>query len=65
MLGEQIEEKLKELRELCLFEANDETVHISFNLNSQGWSTEITERNHQSLLNDGISMRNIKGEWIK
>ena len=65
MLGEAIEEKLKELRELCQFGSSNETVHISFHLNSYGWNTEIRERSAESLKNEGISMQNIKGKFIK
>lgn len=65
MLGEQIENKLKELRELCNFGASKETASITFFINSDGWNTEIQERSADSLKNDGISMKNIKGDWIK
>lgn len=65
MLGEQIEQKLKELRELCQLGASKETVHISFHLNSYGWNTEIQERTAESLKNEGITMRNLKGDFVK
>lgn len=65
MLGEKIEQKLKELRELCQFGSTEDTVHIQFNLNSYGWKTEIRKRSAESLKEEGISMKNIKGEWIK
>ena len=64
-LGEKIEQKLKELRDLCVFGASNETASVSFFLNSEGWNTEIQKRSADSLKRDGISMRNIKGEWIK
>ena len=65
MLGEKIEQKLKELRELCVFGSSKETVHISFHLNSYGWNTKIEERSADSLSDEGISMRNLKGDFIK
>ena len=63
--GELIEKKLEELRSLCKFGLNRYTVHISFNLNSEGWSTTIQERTPESLRNDKVTMRNIKGDFIK
>ena len=65
MLGEQVEQKLKELRELCQLGASKETVHILFHLNSYGWNTEIQERTADSLKNEGITMRNLKGDFVK
>ena len=65
MLGEQIEHKLKELRELCKFGASKETASITFFLNSEGWNTQIQERSIDSLQGARISMKNIKGDWIK
>ncbi len=60
-----IEQKLKELRELCQLGASKETVHISFNLNVYGWDTKIRERTPESLKDEGISMKNLKGDWIE
>jgi hypothetical protein len=65
LIGKKIEQKLNELRELCQSGLSKETIHVSFNLNSYGWNTEIQERTAKSLKDEGISMKNIKGEWIK
>ena len=65
MLGQEIEQKLKELRALCQFGSGKETVHISFHLNSEGWLTEIRERTPESLKGVGISMQNLRGEFIR
>ena len=64
MVGEEIRQKLEELKQLCVFGSSQETVHISFNLNSEGWNIDIQQRSAQSLRDDGISMRNIKGDFI-
>ena len=65
MLGGEIEKKLKELRELCQLGSSSETTLISFELNAYGWNTKIQERTADSLKSEGISMKNLKGEFIK
>lgn len=64
IMNELIEQKLKELRELCQLEASRETVHISFQLNSYGWNIEIQERTAENLKDKGITMKNLKGDWV-
>ncbi len=65
MINKNIQEKLKELRELCLSASGKETVSFNFFLNHQGWSTETNDRSPDSLKNEGISMRNLNGNFIK
>ena len=64
MLGQDIKEKLEELRTLIQLRSESTTVHVSFHLNCEGWETEIRDRTPESLNADSISMRNIKGEWL-
>ncbi len=65
MITDEIQNKLEELRELLILLNNKETVGVTFFLNSNGWNTEIQDRSSDSLKNEGISMRNIKGDFIK
>jgi len=63
-MGEEVEQKLKELRDLLHRTIGKETTLISFHLNCEGWRAEITQRTADGLKNDCISMRNIKGDFI-
>lgn len=64
MLSKEVRKKLKELRILLVEGSCDETVGASFFLNANGWNTSIEERSADSLRNEGISMRNLKGDFI-
>ena len=46
-------------------ELSNETVKVTLTLNSYGFYTQIEERTAESLKTDNVSMRNLKGEWIK
>lgn len=63
-LGQEIEEKLEELRKLCQFGASEETVKISFHLDSNGWNTKIKEQSADHLREQAFSMKNLKGKFI-
>lgn len=50
----------------CLIDVcSDLTTVVTVNVNCEGYSTKIHERSPESLKRDGISMRNIKGEFIR
>lgn len=39
-------------------------VSVTLFVNSEGFTVEYKEREHQALVDHGISMKNIKGEWV-
>ena len=59
---EQLKEELcREFRKEC----SDITVKVTFTINAYGgFYTQIEERTSEGLKLEGISMRNLKGEWI-
>ena len=58
--------KLKaELRTALIEAYGDETTSVTLTLNGYGFYTQTSERTAESLKEEGISMRNIKGQWIK
>ena len=61
----KIEELKRELRKAYQEELTDLTVCVKLTLNSYGFYTQIEERTADSLKDEGISMRNLKREWIK
>ena len=59
-------ERLKDELQAALIEAcGDKTTNVMLTLNSYGFYTQISERTAESLKEEGINMRNIKGQWIK
>lgn len=61
----KIDQKLAELKELLCDELSDTTTYVEIFINSQGINVNTTQRTPEELKRDGVSMRNIKGEWIK
>jgi len=58
--------KLKAELRIALIEAyGDETTSVTLTLNGYGFYTQTSERTAESLKEEGISMRNINGKWIK
>ena len=58
--------KLKaELRTALIEAYGDETTSVTLTLNGYGFYTQTSERTAESLKEEGLSMRNIKGQWIK
>ena len=50
----------------CLIDVcSDLTTVVTVSVNCEGYSTEIQERIPESLKREGISMRNLKGEFIE
>jgi len=64
-MNDKIEKLKEELRGACMEFSSEETVSITFFLNSTGWNTKISERSADSLKEDCVSMRNLKGDFIK
>ena len=64
-MGEEINKKLDELRQLFIMGSTECTVLVSIHLTSIGWTTSIEERTPESLKEDRITMRNLRGEFIK
>ena len=64
-MSKEIEELKYKLRQAYKKEMNDNTVRITLTLNAYGFVTEIDERESESLKLEGVSTRNLKGEWIK
>jgi hypothetical protein len=64
-MNKRIEELKAELKAELRKECNNETVLVVLELNSYGFNTTYEERSSDSLKSEGISMKNIRGEWIK
>lgn len=64
-MTDKIEELKTQLKRELKKELSNETVKVTLTLNSYGFYTQIEERTAYSLKTDNVSMRNIKGEWIK
>tara|TARA_R110002153_G_C13262011_1_gene492507 strand:+ start:892 stop:1086 length:195 start_codon:yes stop_codon:yes gene_type:complete len=64
-MTDKIQELKTALQNELKKELSSETVKVTLTLNSYGFYTQIEERTAESLKNDNVSMRNLKGEWIK
>lgn len=64
-MSEDLQKALENLREILQRECNKRTVSVCIFVNSQGCEISYTLRSPESLKRDGISMRNIKGDFIK
>ena len=64
-MNKKIERLKTELREAYKEESSDETVKVTLTLNSYGFFTQTEERSLDSLKDQGVNMRNLKGDWIK
>ena len=64
-MNDKIEKLKADLSKELKKELSDNTVKVTLTLNSYGFYTQIKERTAQSLRNENISMRNIKGQWIQ
>ena len=64
-MTDKIQELKTALQNELKKELSNETVKVTLTLNSYGFYTQIEERTAESLKTDNVSMRNIKGEWIK
>ena len=64
-MSEQLAQALKQLRDVLQAEAHDHCVAVRVLFNSQGYEIEHQTRTPGSLQRDGVSMRNLRGEWVK
>lgn len=64
-MDEEIEKKISELRETLIKELPDTVVLFELEITSGGISYRTEHRYPEDLKKDCISMRNIKGEFIK
>jgi hypothetical protein len=56
---------LRRLRELLQAETHEHCVSVTFTFTSQGYTVETSMRSPGGLKRDGVSMRNLRGEWVK
>lgn len=62
---EKIEQKVKELFGVLQQELSTNTTSVNVFFNAYGYKLEINERTAGQLRMDGISMKNIHGEFIR
>ena len=64
-MSEQLAQALKQLRDVLQVEAHEHCVAVRVFFNSRGYEIEYQTRTPGSLQRDGISMRNLRGEWVR
>ena len=64
-LSLSINQKVKELKDLIASELAQTITSVSIFINCEGVEFTIKERSAESLKKSGISMRNIKGDFIR
>ncbi len=64
-ITEQLAQALKNLRDVLEAEAHDHCIGVNVFFNSEGYEIEHRTRTPRSLRRDGVSMRNLRGEWVK
>ena len=64
-MTEQLTQALKNLRDVLQSESHAHCVGVRVYFNSEGYDIEHVMRTPGSLQRDGISMRNLRGEWVK
>lgn len=60
----RLEDACEELCEAIAEAERDDCVSVTVFVNSEGYRYEGAYRSAASLKRDGISMRNIRGDWI-
>ena len=60
-----INQKIEELKYLIVSELSSTVTSVSISINSEGVEFKVRERSAESLKKSSISMRNIKGDWIR
>lgn len=61
----KINKKLEELKEVLKDELDSHVTSVKIFINAQGVDMNIYHRTPEELKIEGVSMRNIKGEFIK
>ena len=64
-MSEQLTQALKNLRDVLQAEAHEHCVAVNVFFNSQGYEIEHRTRTPGSLKLSDVSMRNLRGEWVK
>ena len=64
-MSSELIEALKHLRDILQEETAEHCVGVNVFFNSQGYELEYRTRSPDSLKRDGISMRNMRGDFIK
>lgn len=64
-MTEQLAQALKNLRDVLQAEAHEHCVGVNVFFNSEGYEIEYRTRTPGSLAREGISMRNLRGGWVK
>ncbi len=63
-VSEKIEHALKNLRDVFQEEAHEHCVGVTVFINSEGYEIKYRMQTPGSLRRAGISMRNLRGEWV-
>lgn len=63
-MTEELSQALKHLRDIVQKESHSHCVSVEIFINHEGYKVELTLRTPGSLQREGISMRNLNGEWI-
>jgi len=61
----QLSDALKGLRDILQEDAHKHCVAVNVFFSSNGYEIEYKMRSPGGLSRDGVSMRNIRGEWIE
>ena len=64
-MNEEIRMKIDELRELLIKEMPYTTTSVNVFFNYQECQITINDRTGEQLKKEGVSMRNLKGDFIK
>lgn len=64
-MSKQLAQALKQLRDVLQTESHEHCVAVRVFFNSQGCEIEYQTRTPDSLYREGVSMRNLRGEWVK
>lgn len=64
-MSDQLAQALKNLHDVLQHETHNCCVGVSVFFNNVGYEVEYMTRTPDSLQRDGISMRNLRGDWIK
>lgn len=64
-MNERLALAFKHLRDVLQEESHEHCVAVNVFFNSQGYEIEYRTRTPVSLRRDGVTMRNLRGEWVE
>ena len=64
-MSEQLTQALKNLYDVLQQEAHDHCVSVNVFFNCEGYRIEQGTHTPESLKRAGVSMRNLRGEWVR